>query len=146
MFVSFAITQPVIMVTMILGLGMAAIFLWRWRSLSAKRLYLEQCDVALAYPQFSNPESQLDMRSRTHKAGDYAFEQYEWYVARLVYVLDECLALMPFSRWSYVADTQLGNHRQYFASDYYAKQSYLPHYSARMQQLIAQQREESGHG
>jgi disulfide bond formation protein DsbB len=143
MFVSLALTQPIIAAALIIAIGLATMHAWRWRSLMATRLYLEQCDVALSYPQFSNPEGQLDMRARTHKAGESAFEQYEWYVARLVYVLDECLSLMPFGRWTYVADTQLANHRQYFGSDYYAKQNYLPHYSRTMQRLIERQRKDA---
>ena len=140
MFIPFATSMPLIAATLVIALGFALVHGWRWRSLVAKRLYVAHCDVALAYPQFANPEGQIDMRTKTHKAGEYAFEQYEWYVARLVYVLDECLSLMPFGRWNKVADTQLGNHKQYFASEYYAKQGYLPHYSRHMQALIEQQR------
>jgi hypothetical protein len=105
------------------------------RSLAAKKLYLSQCDVALAYPEFANPEGRLNLRSQTFGGRKTGFEQYEWYVARLVYVLDECLALGP-SRWASVADTQLSVHSDYFGSDYYKKQDYLPHYSPRMQALI----------
>jgi hypothetical protein len=111
----------------------------RWRTAKAKTLYLGQCDVALQYPQFSNPEDKLDMRAHTVAGDKTAFEQYEWYVARLVYVLDECLKLGPRARWRTVADTQLSNHKHYFGSDYYKKQDYLPHYSRRMRALIGKQ-------
>ena len=39
-----------------------------------------------------------------------------------------------------VAKTQLANHKHYFASDYYARQNYLKHYSPKMRRLIQQQR------
>ena len=109
-----------------------------WRSLKAKKLYLAQCDVALANPQFSNPQGlTLDFEAQTANGSREEFERYEWYVARLVYVLDECLRLCPTSReWEAVAHTQLGNHAEYFASDYYVEQDYLDHYSDRMVALI----------
>ena len=103
--------------------------------------YLSQCDVALGNPQFSNPElGKLDLRSKTFDGKQEQFERYEWYVARLVYVLDAAMRLAPFQQWRAVARTQLANHRHYFASDYYAKQDYLKHYSGRMRKLIQQQR------
>ncbi len=103
--------------------------------------YISQCDVALANPQFSNPErGKLDLRSKTFDGKQEQFERYEWYVARLVYVLDAAMRLAPFQQWKAVAETQLANHRHYFASDYYSKQDYLKHYSARMRRLIQQQR------
>ena len=111
----------------------------RMRSAAAKELYLSQCDVALQYPRFANPEDQLDMRAKTVGGDKTAFEQYEWYVARLVYVLDECMMLTKTPRWRAVADTQLGVHKHYFGSDYYKKQNYLPHYSENMRRLIEQQ-------
>ena len=111
----------------------------RMRSATAKELYLSQCDVALQYPQFANPEDRLDMRQKTVGGDKMAFEQYEWYVARLVYVLDECMMLTKTPRWRAVADTQLGVHKHYFGSDYYKKQNYLPHYSEKMRHLIEQQ-------
>jgi hypothetical protein len=103
--------------------------------------YLGQCDVALANPQFSNPElGKLDLRSKTFDGEAKQFERYEWYVARLVYVLDAAMRLAPHQQWRQVALTQLANHKHYFASEYYAKQDYLKHYSARMRKLIQQQR------
>jgi hypothetical protein len=111
----------------------------RIRSATAKKLYLSQCDVALQYPQLANPEGQLDVQAKTVGGDKTAFEQYEWYVARLVYVLDECMLLSKKPRWRAVADTQLGVHKRYFGSDYYKKQNYLPHYSEKMRQLIEQQ-------
>jgi hypothetical protein len=120
-------------------LGVVTCHLMRMRSATAKKLYLSQCDIALQYPQFANPESQLDMRSKTVGGDKTAFEQYEWYVARLVYVLDECMMLTKTPRWRAVADTQLGVHKHYFGSDYYKKQNYLPHYSEKMRRLIEHQ-------
>ena len=103
--------------------------------------YIGQCDVALREPQFSNPElGKLDLRDRTFDGEKREFERYEWYVARLVYVLDAAMRLAPWQQWTQVAKTQLANHRHYFASDYYAKQDYLQHYSGRMRRLIQQQR------
>ena len=103
--------------------------------------YIGQCDVALREPQFSNPElGKLDLRDRTFDGEKVQFERYEWYVARLVYVLDAAMRLAPWQQWTQVAKTQLANHRHYFASDYYAKQDYLQHYSGRMRRLIQQQR------
>ena len=103
--------------------------------------YLGMCDVALANPQFSNPElGKLDLRSKTFDGKPEQFERYEWYVARLVYVLDAAMRLAPHQQWRQVALTQLANHKHYFASEYYAKQGYLKHYSARMRKLIQQQR------
>ncbi len=140
MFESLSATQTMIaamlFVLLIVAVGQAL----RWRGLEARKLYIGQCDVALAHPELSNPEDTLDMRARTVGGKKSAFEQYEWYVARLVYVLDEALRLMPTATWYAVADTQLGNHKHYFASDYYAKQDYLPHYSSRMRALIEKQR------
>jgi hypothetical protein len=103
--------------------------------------YLGQCDVAMREPRFSNPElGKLDLRDRTFDGEKVQFERYEWYVARLVYTLDATMRLAPWQQWSAVAKTQLANHRHYFASDYYAKQDYLQHYSTRMRRLIQQQR------
>ena len=103
--------------------------------------YLSQCDAALANPQFANPElGKLDLRAKTFDGEAKQFERYEWYVARLVYVLDASMRLAPFQQWRQVALTQLANHRHYFASEYYAKQDYLKHYSTRMRKLIQQQR------
>ena len=50
------------------------------------------------------------------------------------------MRLAPFQEWKSVARTQLANHKAYFGSEYYAKQSYLNHYSRRMRKLIQQQR------
>jgi hypothetical protein len=103
--------------------------------------YIGQCDVALAEPQFSNPElGKLNLKDHTFDGEKREFERYEWYVARLVYALDAAMRLAPFQQWGAVAKTQLANHKQYFASEYYAKQDYLKHYSARMRRLIQQQR------
>ena len=103
--------------------------------------YLGQCDVALREPQFSNPElGKLDLRDRTFDGEKREFERYEWYVARLVYVLDAAMRLAPWQQWRAVARTQLANHKHYLASEYYAKQDYLNHYSGRMRRLIREQR------
>ena len=128
-----------ILVLLAVTLGVSIHHMVRMRSATAKKLYLSQCDVALRYPQLANPEGQLDMRSKTVGGDKTAFEQYEWYVARLVYVLDECMMLTKTTRWRAVADTQLGVHKHYFGSDYYKKQNYLPHYSEKMRRLIEQQ-------
>ncbi|MBV9694803.1 MAG: hypothetical protein JO261_13985, partial [Alphaproteobacteria bacterium] len=111
-----------------------------WREAKAKELYLGHCDVALSHPKFSNPElAALDLDARTLDGSREAFEQYEWYVARLVYTLDECLKLSSTRHWYKTAQTQLANHKDYLSSDYYRDQGYLPHYSKRMQILIAHQ-------
>lgn len=103
--------------------------------------YLGQCNIALNEPKFSNPElGTLDLRDRTFDGEKTEFERYEWYVARLVYALDAAMRLAPWQQWGEVARTQLANHKHYFASDYYAKQDYLKHYSGRMRRLIQQQR------
>ncbi|HEX4177609.1 MAG TPA: hypothetical protein VHY57_04200 [Rhizomicrobium sp.] len=103
--------------------------------------YLSQCDVAMREPQFSNPAlGKLDVPAHTFDGDTCQFERYEWYVARLVYTLDAAMRLAPFQQWGEVAKTQLATHRQYFASDYYATQDYLKHYSGRMRRLIQQQR------
>ena len=103
--------------------------------------YLGHCDVALREPQFSNPElGKLDLRDRTFNGEKTEFERYEWYVARLVYSLDAAMRIAPFQSWGAVARTQLANHKQYFASDYYAQQNYLKHYSPPMRRLIRKQR------
>jgi hypothetical protein len=103
--------------------------------------YLSQCDCALANPQFSSPDpDQIDLRAKTFDGKPEQFERYEWFVARLVYSLDATMRLAPFQQWAQVARTQLANHKKYFASDYYAKQHYLKHYSGRMRKLIRQQR------
>ena len=103
--------------------------------------YLGQCDVAMREPQFSNPElGKLDLRDRTFNGEKAEFERYEWYVARLVYALDAAMRLTPWQQWAAVAKSQLANHAHYFASDYYARQNYLEHYSLRMRKLIRQQR------
>jgi hypothetical protein len=112
-----------------------------WRLVKAKKLYLGQCDVALANPRFSDPEGlEFDFAARSADGSRETFERYEWYVARLVYVLDECLALAPIPRWYKTAETQLAAHKHYLGSDYYRAQDYLPHYSLRMRALIAQQK------
>jgi len=115
-----------------------------WREVKAKELYLRHCDVALGHPKLSNPElMSLDLKARTADSSKETFEQYEWYVARLVYTLDECLKLSPTRHWYKVAQTQLANHRSYLSSEYYRSQGYLPHYSQRMQMLIAHQRRDA---
>ncbi len=113
--------------------------MFKWRNAKAKELYLSHCDIALAHPRLSDP-SELDMPAQTMGGSKMEFERYEWYVARLVYTLDECLRLVPDGEWDSVAKTQLGAHRAYFGSDYYAKQGYAAHYSPRMRTLICQQR------
>lgn len=111
--------------------------MWAHRSYWATQLYLTQCDAALDHPRFSNPAlMKLDLKARTADGDTEAFERYEWFVARLVYALDEVLHLTPTARWLAVAKTQLANHRPYFASEYYAKQGYLPHCSWRMRKMI----------
>ncbi len=111
------------------------------RTYYAAMHYLNQCDVALREPQFSNPAlGLLDLEARTFDGEKREFERYEWYVARLVYALDAAIRLAPFQQWVAVAKTQLASHRKYFASDYYARQDYLQHYSTRMRRLIQQQR------
>ena len=111
------------------------------RTYWAATLYAGQCDVALANPNFSNPDlGKLDLRDKTFDGEKTQFERYEWYVARLVYVLDGAMRLAPFQQWRAVARTQLANHKHYLASEYYAKQDYLKHYSGRMRRLIQQQR------
>ena len=103
--------------------------------------YLSQCDAAMREPRFSNPElGKLDLRDKTFDGEKLQFERYEWYVARLVYVLDAAMRLSPWQQWTQVAKTQLASHKHYFASDYYAKQDYLKHYSGRMRRLIREQR------
>ena len=110
------------------------------RTYWAATLYAGQCDVALANPNFSNPDlGKLDLRDKTFDGEKTQFERYEWYVARLVYVLDGAMRLAPFQQWRAVARTQLANHKHYLASEYYAKQDYLKHYSGRMRRLIQQQ-------
>ena len=138
---SFAATQTLLTISVLVAIGLAIMHGWRWRSLKAKELYLAQCDVALRFPRFSNPDlMKLDLRDKTANGDAETFECYEWFVARLVYVLDEAMRLVPSANWYAVAATQLGNHKHYFASDYYAKQNYLPHYSGRMRKMIQQQR------
>jgi hypothetical protein len=111
------------------------------RATKAKDLYLAQCDVALANPALSGPDPDvIDLAGGRLGGSKEAFERYEWYVARLIYTLDECLRLDPEGQWEDVAKTQLGSHRTYLASDYYMKQGYLAHYSPRMRTLIKQQR------
>jgi hypothetical protein len=111
------------------------------RTYYAAMHYLGQCDAAMREPQFSNPElGKLDLRSHTFDGDARQFERYEWYVARLVYALDAAMRLAPFQQWSHVAKTQLANHRHYFASDYYARQDYLRHYSGRMRRMIREAR------
>lgn len=119
------------------ALSVGVLNMLSWREAKAKELYLGHCDVALAHPKFSNPDlATLDLRARTVDGSKESFEQYEWYVARLVYTLDECLKLAPVRHWYKTAETQLANHKRYFSSDYYLNQAYLPHYSKRMQMLI----------
>jgi hypothetical protein len=125
---------------MVMALGAAAVGIanmFSWRNAKAKELYLAQCDVALAHPRLSDPV-ELDMGAQTMGGSKQEFERYEWYVARLVYTLDECLKLCPKGEWEAVAKTQLGAHREYFNSDYYARQDYLQHYSPRMRMMIVQ--------
>jgi len=103
--------------------------------------YLGQCNVAMAEPQFSNPDlGKVDMQGHTFDGDTRQFERYEWYVARLVYVLDAAMRLAPWQQWGAVAKTQLANHKHYFASDYYVRQDYLKHYSPKMRRLILEQR------
>jgi hypothetical protein len=139
-----AIVRPpkLFMLAAFAGIGGAILTMLAWRSEKARRLYLAQCDVALANPRFSSPDlAKLDVRAKTFDGKAEEFERYEWYVARLVYTLDECLSLCPTPQWYAVAKTQLGNHKTYFSSDYYRNQDYLWHYSLRMRMLIAQQTE-----
>jgi hypothetical protein len=138
----YTLRPPALLVLAALGgIGAAVYNMVAWRSAKAKKLYLAQCDVALANPRFSNPSLlQLDVEAQRADGSAETFEQYEWYVARLVYVLDECLKLCPNGEWYAVAETQLGAHREYLTSDYYARQDYLSHYGLRMRGLIEDQR------
>ncbi len=78
------------------------------RTYWATTLYAGQCDAALANPKFSNPAlGKLDLRDKTFDGEKTEFERYEWYVARLVYVLDGALRLAPYQQWGAVAKTQL---------------------------------------
>ena len=133
------VEPPKPLVAMALAALSIGIFnMFAWREAKAKALYLDHCDVALANPRFSNPElGKLDIEAKTFDGDAESFERYEWYVARLAYVLDECLKLAPKPHWYRTALTQLANHKAYFASDYYHRQEYLPHYSKRMRILIA---------
>ncbi len=131
------ILQPplAMMIVAGIGVGAAVLTMLAWRGEKAKKLYLSHCDVALANPRFSSPDlAKLDLKARTFDGSAEEFERYEWYVARLVYTLDECLSLAPIPQWYAVAKTQLANHKKYFASDYYK-------YSLRMRMLIGQQAE-----
>jgi hypothetical protein len=131
-----------LMIAAFVGIGSAVMTMLAWRGEKAKKLYLSHCDVALANPRFSSPDlAKLDLKTKTFDGSAEEFERYEWYVARLVYTLDECLALAPIPQWYAVARTQLANHKKYFASDYYQNQDYLSHYSLRMRMLIEQQAE-----
>jgi hypothetical protein len=135
----FAILRPPLPI-MVMAIGAAAVGIanmFSWRNAKAKELYLAQCDVALAHPRLSDPVD-LDMGAQTMGGSKQEFERYEWYVARLVYTLDECLRLCPDAQWDAVAKTQLGAHREYFNSDHYARQDYLQHYSPRMRMMIVQ--------
>jgi hypothetical protein len=133
-----------LMIAALIGIGGAVLTMLAWRGEKAKKLYLSHCDVALANPRFASPElGKLDLREKTFDGEAELFERYEWYVARLVYTLDECMALAPIPQWYAVARTQLSNHRKYFASDYYKKQDYLSHYSLRMRMLIHEQAEDA---
>jgi hypothetical protein len=121
--------------------GLSAILIMSNRTHYAALHYIGQCDAAMREPRFSNPElGKIDLRDKSFDGEKVQFERYEWYVARLVYVLDAAMRLAPWQQWAQVAKTQLANHRHYFASDYYAKQDYLKHYSGRMRRLIQQQR------
>lgn len=103
--------------------------------------YVSQCDAAMREPQFSNPGlGKLDVGGGTYDGDARQFERYEWYVARLVYTLDAAMRLAPFQQWGAVAKTQLASHRQYLASDHYARQDYLTHYSGRMRRMIREAR------
>ncbi len=127
---------------MVMAVGAACVGIanmFSWRNAKAKELYLSHCDVALAHPRLSDPV-ELDMAAQTMGGSKQEFERYEWYVARLIYTLDECLRLCPDGQWEAVAKTQLGAHRAYLSSDYYYSQDYLSHYSPRMRTLIKQQR------
>jgi hypothetical protein len=131
-----------LMIAAFIGIGGAVLTMLAWRGEKAKKLYLSHCDVALGNPRFANPElGKLDLDKQKFDGEAELFERYEWYVARLVYTLDECLALAPIPQWYAVAKTQLANHKTYLASDYYKNQDYLSHYSLRMRILIEQQAE-----
>jgi hypothetical protein len=139
-----SIVQPPLplMIAAFVGIGGAVLTMLAWRGEKAKKLYLSHCDVALANPRFSSPDlAKLDLKAKTFDGSAEEFERYEWYVARLVYTLDECLALAPIPQWYAAAKTQLASHQGYFASDSYQKQGYLSHYSLRMRMLIEQQAE-----
>jgi hypothetical protein len=128
-------------VSALIAVGLTLTQLQGNRTYHAVVHYLSQCDVAMANPQFSDPElGKLDLQTKTFDGESREFERYEWYVARLVYTLDSAMRQAPFQQWKAVAHTQLAAHKHYFASEYYAKQNYLKHYSPRMRKLIQQQR------
>jgi hypothetical protein len=130
------------MIAMFIGIGSGVVAMISARGEKAKKLYLSHCDVALANPRFSSPGlARVDLEAKTFDGSAEEFERYEWFVARLVYTLDECLALSPIPQWYAVAKTQLANHKRYLASDYYKNQGYLSHYSLRMRMLIERQAE-----
>ena len=97
--------------------------------------------MALANPQFSNPElGKLDLRSKTFDGEAKQFERYEWYVARLVYVLDAAMRLAPHPAMAAGREDAARQSQALFRERYYAKQDYLKHYSVRMRKMIQQQR------
>ncbi len=127
-------------VSALIAIALTVTQLFGNRTYHATVHYLSQCDVALANPQFSNPElGKIDFDGHTFDGDAIQFERYEWYVARLIYTLDAAMRQAPFQQWGQVAKTQLAYHKRYFASDYYTKQNYLKHYSGRMRKLIQQQ-------
>jgi hypothetical protein len=131
--------SPLRFLFMALGTGALLSSMFQRRHAKATELYLSQCDVALAHPRLSDPV-ELDMTAQTMGGSKQEFERYEWFVARLIYTLDECLRLSPDAEWEAVTKTQLGAHRAYLCSDYYTGQDYLSHYSPRIRALIKQQR------
>jgi hypothetical protein len=141
MTVWFAFLEGFASASALIAAALALLSLQGSRTHFAASHYLAQCDVAMREPQFANPElGKLDLRAKTFDGEARQFERYEWYVARLVYALDAAMRLAPLEQWRAVARTQLANHQHYFASDYYARQNYLKHYSVRMRGLIRQQR------
>jgi hypothetical protein len=125
-------------VSVLIAAFFAILAMMIYRTHNSVRDDLGQCEVAMR--ELANPElSKLNLGNKIFADEKRQFGRYEWDRVQLVYGPDAAMRLVPCRQWGALVKTQLANHRDYLAPDYYARQTYLAHYSPRMRRLILNQ-------
>lgn len=101
----------------------------RSREISARAAWEAYLDMAFENPRLA--------RAGFDRAEADAFEQYEWFVSRMLYAAEEVLILAYQSKpWHAAIRAQIGYHSEYLRSQ---GQNYVCHYSSELQELITEE-------